>query len=248
MNIRIYNGTGTSSVVSLMLLLQHILYPFSISTIDFQELSTNDWKNNTSLLIIPGGVESFYERDLLPIHIAEWVSLGNSYFGICAGSYFASDSIEFELNRPDYAYQSNDTLHLAKFRAVGSISRNYAYNSLTGVEAISINYQDQVFPVFVNGGPAFISNDKSSDSTRIIATYSMSNEPAIIQTKYGKGTVILSGPHIEISIEELTQMLKVLKNTTDNWKILNQASQRLQASENFRQQLFLDILSRFGLL
>ena len=101
MIIRIYNGIGVSEAS-----LKHAYHTFqchvspkySISYISPEEIIRGMWIQKTHLLVIPGGADQYYARALNGQGnnlIKRFVIQGGHFLGICAGSYYGGNYVEF---------------------------------------------------------------------------------------------------------------------------------------------------------
>lgn len=103
MNVLIYADTGVSSnsLSNTRAALADLLadsYDLKLATA--QTLLSDPWESSTSLLVFPGGRDLPYCASLngkANRRIKEWVKGGGKYLGICAGAYYGSGRIEFEV-------------------------------------------------------------------------------------------------------------------------------------------------------
>lgn len=159
--------------------------------------------NNAKFFCLGGGFDRGYLKALGQdgcSAVQEFVKLGGYYIGICAGAYFAADSIEFDLNGP-LEVREERFLKFFKGKCIGPMN-NFEYNSEMGAVAVELDvvaYSNSYF-AYLNGGCYFESED---ESFKIIARYKSNQKPAIIKEKYGDGFVLLSGVHIEFNPNHL---------------------------------------------
>jgi biotin---protein ligase len=186
--------------------------------------------------------------------IRDYVAEGGSYLGICAGSYFASSRVEFEVGRSGYEVTGNRSLALTSRKAVGSVSKQYVYGSDSGAEAKRFSFNpDFIFEeevrLYVNGGPVFLpfAMPAANTSEEILAVYADTQMPAILHTKLGHGNAILTSPHVEISYSEIETTRWFLDRNSASYKRLTGISPFLKHSENARMELFRNLLQRLGL-
>ena len=251
LNVLLYNGPGVSALQSQLLsvLKSHLSESFDVMYVDEQVINHQPWEETTSLLVIPGGQDLFYLKSLLEkgVHkINNFVANGGSYLGICAGAYFASDAIEFELNRHDYQVKGSRPLKFCNVMAVGSYAKQFQYGSEAGAVAQMVRYQDQQFPIYLNGGPFFKLNDQN---TSVLATYP-DGKAAIVFTKVGQGHVVLTGPHVEVDNEYLVNtmyQMKVTGNKEQDALKLADIYDQMKSTQDMRNQLLADIFSIMGL-
>ncbi len=105
--ILIYKGAGVcpQSVSSLIFSLQQEKYDqkYLISCVDKSIFSNDQWHKETELLIFPGGRDIPYHHALRGRpndSIRNFVLEGGKFLGICAGGYYGSAVVEFELGHP----------------------------------------------------------------------------------------------------------------------------------------------------
>lgn len=170
-----------------------------------KEVAQGHWRKKTALFVMPGGRDLFYLRDLKKggaTQIRQFVEEGGSYFGICAGGYFASSSIEFEKGTENEIV-GDRPLQFFPGKAKGSAYGNnkYAVDSHRGVEAALIHWNEKHCRVYFNGGSFFDRADEYPNVTVLARYASLQGSPAsIISCKIGEGRAILSGVHCEYSL------------------------------------------------
>lgn len=156
-------------------------------------------KNPVDLLIMPGGKSWKYLEDLgvEGAHsIREYIKNGGSYFGICAGAYFAVSQrqgpspkpIPYGIGLLDGVAYDGTALKTSPFRG-GMMS---IQNFLPGFKS--------KFQILMLGGPSFhfSEQEKSKKQIEVLQTFAGINTPALIRFQYGQGKVLLSGPHGEV--------------------------------------------------
>src|SRR5688572_21159442 len=105
-NILIYSGLGVGpkSLANTVSMLSSLASEdYVIKTVVPDTIISRDWLENTALLVMPGGADSPYMEKLAGVgnqNIREYVQNGGKYLGICAGAYYAADSIEFAKGDP----------------------------------------------------------------------------------------------------------------------------------------------------
>jgi len=220
MQTRVYNGPGTEKVNSVVLpaikdsLSRLHLDKVHASTISRDEFYTTDWMKDTVLLILPGGRDLPYLRDLKDIvltNIRHFIEKGGSFLGLCAGAYFSSGYVCFEKGTPLEVVGQRD-LKLFAGTARGSVYPGFKYNSTAGSVIAPVNVMNKklikcgnVSHAYFNGGCEFIP-DPGFTNYKTLATYvDFPGANAIIYTKRGKGRIILSGVHPEIDSKYLVE-------------------------------------------
>ena len=209
MNVLIYGGVGTSpvSVKCTLNTISAILSPFfDVKCIDSEFLNNEPWEKYCRCIVIPGGADlpyvSHLKSDTLQ-RIRKWVANGGIYIGICAGAYFASSSIEFEKDRPEYKICENRELALFEGSSLGAVFPNFEYNTEKGSHAaLLVDENARDFVTYFNGGCSFKYNEGDSNYVTL-ARYKEANMlPAIVFGFLGKGKVLLTGAHIEYAEED----------------------------------------------
>jgi len=254
MDILIYCGEGTGqapvaqakAAISKLLLHRH-----DIKLVNHNALINEPWMESTALLIIPGGRDLPYTKLLNGKgneKIKKYVENGGSFLGLCAGGYYGSQRIEFELNTK---LEVKGDRELAFFPgcAAGGVFPGFVYESELGSRAASIaldksclvDVSKETIKVYYNGGCSFHLNDGADGSNiRPLAFYDdegAKGKMAIIECKVGKGTAILSGVHFEYDPHLLDS------NDPTSSKIIPELNQ--YNSERF--QLIRSVLRRLGL-
>lgn len=121
--------------------------------------------------------------------LREFIFNGGSYVGFCAGAFFADQWID-----------DNKTV-----QGLGVLAgETYDFLPTETATVLPISWGTEVREMYHQGGPAFRLNFNSdsgssagtNSNVAILARYSDS-APAIIEYSYGKGKVILVGPHPE---------------------------------------------------
>lgn len=210
--VGLYTGPGTwgDGIWALKLF-------FNNYNIKYKELDPKNIENNLSgidILIIPGGWSWDYAKALGTrggVAIKDFVANGGTIIGICAGAYYLSKSIIWEGRR--YIY----SLKLINVTAIGP-KEGYPWptSSIVNItlrkELASI-LNSKLVKTLYYGGPEFI--DVESDII-ILAYYTDDLRPAIVMGKYGKGTVILIGVHLEMR-EDTWPLLLILMRLSTNY-------------------------------
>lgn len=197
--VAIYNGPGTwaDGIVSFEKfcdwkgITHEQVTPNDVNTIQLKDYYQG--------IFMPGGDAYYYKLAINASglqHIRDLVNLGGFYMGMCAGSYFACDSIEWEGGIYDYQ------LELFNGFARGAIDAidpwpNYTMTNVTMNMNNPINaYSSGHETILYYGGPVY--EPKPAQAMDTIATWdSWYNLPAIVNFTYGNGRVLFSGPHPE---------------------------------------------------
>lgn len=205
-------------------------------------LKTTDWEKETSLLIVPGGRDVFYNQSLQgqgSEKISRFIREGGAYLGLCAGAYFAAHSIEFEKGGPFEVCAKRDLEFypgLAKGSAYGS--NKYCSDSEAGAEAALVSWKQSPGFVYFNGGCVFV-DAHQYPNVEVLATYcDLKDDPAaIVSCTYGKGRALLSGVHVEWDSSLLNRESPHLKKLIPS----------LEKGNARRRELFRDMLTRLNI-
>ncbi|KAG0246276.1 biotin-protein ligase [Mortierella sp. GBAus27b] len=226
MNVLVYSGDGTSraSLIHTVNSLRSIVGQYyDVIKIDDKGLLTEPWEESTSLLVMPGGRDLPYVRDLSgPINdrIRAYVHGGGRFFGICAGAYYAADRISFEQGSP-LQVQGSRELKFFPGECRGAVYPGFVYESEGGAKAVAIRLHQESFSqdllgfdetkVYFNGGGYFVDADKYP-GTKILALYKdepgqidahIGEKAAMIACQVGHGVAILTGIHPEYDATHL---------------------------------------------
>lgn len=150
---------------------------------------------NFDVVVFPGGYSYGYKRGIDDWQdILDYVAAGGSYYGVCAGSYYASEEIEWEGRWYDYM-----PLFLGQDRGPldGSSYPDYELMTLNVNDSVIGNLGDIVMMYYGGGWKDQL--DRSNAVT--VATYEYSGaddgKPDAIRFTYGDGRVLLIGSHPE---------------------------------------------------
>ena len=211
-----------------------------------EQLITDSWETQAALLIIPGGADIPYAQALNGIgnqKIRSYVESGGSFLGICAGSYYGGEFVDFAKGT---ALEVQGHRELSFFNGVvrGPVLAPYDYQSNSGARAAQITWKDPLgfqentsFTVYYNGGGYFV-GASTKNQTRVLASYDIGEEvAAIVECQVGSGRVILSGVHFEYDPNLLD----------DNDDYLQQIIPDLRTDNSKRIQLVQHLLERLNL-
>ena len=207
-NVALYSGRGVWDEGKMALIQMFRAYDFSIDTVNADYINSGSLEHY-NLLVIPGGWAVNYRRDINSTgisNIRNFVQNGGVYLGICAGAYFAANTVEWRGRT--YSYP------LSLFNGVASGPID-TIASWPNYSITSINVHDSNEWVLYYGGPYFYGNIFDT-----IALYNINNKSAIIQLNYGRGIVILSGVHPEIeedSDRDSTDFASELPDSGSDW-------------------------------
>ena len=224
-------------------------YGISVERIDTDRiLYSNKLNDSTLALIMPGGASDIYEKQLGEKgndKIREYVSNGGSYFGICAGAYYACKNTEFEIGQDDLEINKSYGLDLVEAKAVGSLSKELNINSFSrgpeAVDIVDVCSDGNIFKSYYHGGPKFEHQSDKNKDFDVIANYHLPNSDdkasAIVEKNYDNGYVCLSGVHPEVSYDCFKEFYE---NDYRYENILN----KLKQCEESRKALFYKLMDK----
>lgn len=200
-NIVIYNDEGVGEFC--LHCTSKFFEPHGFRLANAEDIIDGSVLRDAALFVIPGGADKPYARKLNGrgnANIRNFVDTGGIYLGLCAGAYYGCRALEFHKGRPDEVVDQRD-LALIDAVAYGSLPDIARYYDLTPMSANITTLSlpnGKSFEALYYGGPAFRFSDKNIE---ILASYAAvpGNPSAIISAKHGKGRVILSGVHLEIT-------------------------------------------------
>jgi glutamine amidotransferase-like uncharacterized protein len=247
--VLIYNDKGTSSrcIQALVLALQdeNVHRNYSIDFADRFLFKSNAWQGETALLIFPGGRDIPYHRALkgrVNQKLREYVESGGNYFGICAGGYYGSASVEFEKGNPLEVIENRELAFFpdkASGPAYGLGEFCYETEKGSKIAKLKIandtNVGMRFSAAYYNGGCTFV-NAAAYSNVDIVAYYAeLENAAAIVQCQVGKGRAILSGVHPEYGSNYLKESFHIALLPA------------LKEIESQRKELFKHLLLRLGI-
>tara|TARA_Y100001934_G_scaffold114882_1_gene140623 strand:+ start:289 stop:1137 length:849 start_codon:yes stop_codon:yes gene_type:complete len=241
--------------------LKKSLPDFEIRRVKRQDLISkrNFNAKNVAAFILPGaGSNGEYDKRLQydgMQAIKDYVNEGGLFFGICAGAYYASSRLEWKQGVPDKERTKEPPLKLFNGVAKGPIRKLLQDNSkdwhwdqaiAVPVKVTFKNGEEKEIKALYWGGPHLLSDRPliENPDNFIKARFSslIARPPCLIETKVGKGTVILSSIHPEVSKERLMMFTTGNHNRVDEMKeVLSQ----LEPYEADRQRLwdeFMDLI------
>ncbi len=167
----------------------------------------------TSLLIIPGGADKPYVADLKGSRnqaIKEYIMGGGKVLAFCAGAYYLSQKVEFDMGGP---LEVSGTRELVAFPGIarGPVFGPYHYGSDEGGRVVDLEITADlksslpgafdITRVYFDGGCEFVDADKFP-GVKVLARYSRTHtkSAAIIEVPMGRGKIILCGAHPDITL------------------------------------------------
>ena len=145
-----------------------------------------------------GGFSSQYRIGILEHQLLrEFVEGGGSFLGICAGAYYAANTMRWHGGMTDYP------LNLFDGDAIGPLP-NVSWGQSTTIALnpghLANQRSEAALIVYYMDGPYFAWQEHPKIET--IATYDVNDKPAVISFTYGQGRVLLIGPHPEMGYDQ----------------------------------------------
>ncbi|MBS0629408.1 MAG: hypothetical protein JSS30_04185 [Verrucomicrobia bacterium] len=205
--ILIYRDEGTDQfcIHSLLSALKMEKIDHEIQLVDSSHLRSRNWQTSTSLVIIPGGRDIPYHQALQGLgnqNLKEFVQSGGKYFGICAGAYYGSGTIEFERGGPLEVLATRELKFfpgIARGPAYGP--GKFSYQNEQGAQIARLISRGKPTAAYFNGGCSFVDAENFEGITVLARYADIEGEPAgIIHCAVGAGEAILCGVHPEHTV------------------------------------------------
>ena len=245
-NLILASGTGSTveSVRHCLYTLRRLLSPnYAVIPITGDMILKEPWQSSCAALVFPGGADQGYCRTLNGAgnrRIRQYVEQGGKYIGFCAGGYYGTKRVEFEVGNKLLEVIGDRELAFYPGTSRGCAFSGFVYHSEKGARAseLSINKSavtsgaiPNVLKSYYNGGGVFVDAPKYADQgIEILADYSDKldvdagdGKAAIVYCKVGKGAALLTGPHPEFVFGFCKPI--------DNWSLTKPRF----ASQNLRQ-------------
>lgn len=213
LDVLVYKGHGVSetSLFHTLATLNTLLRPnYTVTPVDAELLKNQPWAPSCALLVIPGGRDLPYVKDLAPAiqKIKDFVENGGAYLGICAGAYFGSARVEWEVGTRVEVVGDRD---LKFFPGIsrGCAYPGFEYESEAGAQLLDITAtihgegSEQRFEgIYYNGGGFFEGADTPQmRALGVMVTARYPNgKAAAVTCAVGKGTAALWGLHPEYAV------------------------------------------------
>lgn len=248
--------------------LRRLLSPYyAILNVNSSTLLTEPWPSYTSLLVFPGGADLQYCREFNGKGnqlITKYIRQGGRYIGFCAGAYYGSGRVEFEVGSREMEVSGPRELKFFPGTARGAVFKGFQYGTHENAVAANVAVDKSLFentdkdfpstfPVYSNGGCLFVDAEKyKRNGIEVLARYTdqlavkgsdedsdtlldATKPAAVIYTKVGNGSVVLSGIHPEFS-PELLQRYPSNEKYTDT---LNQLAGAQASRLSFLKSVFI---------
>eukprot|EP01085_Mycamoeba_gemmipara_P003606 Mycagemm_TRINITY_DN10289_c2_g9::TRINITY_DN10289_c2_g9_i1::g.3606::m.3606 type:complete len:235 gc:universal TRINITY_DN10289_c2_g9_i1:998-294(-) len=199
-SLRVLLYTGQGARGRGIPLLASLIREHGGSVVTSETIPENTRRDNTDVIILPGGSASSELNGLGGRGkgiIRRFVESGGGYVGICAGAFAGSGCTQHE----DFGLRLLPALYL-RHKVPRTDVRGSIVLALSG-EAVQWGGQDEV-TCWYHNGPLFPAYNLPA-GVRVLATIKegvngvkrMNRRATIVAGKYGRGTVILCGPHPE---------------------------------------------------
>lgn len=242
-DVLVYSGPGVSASAlhHTLKTLRLLLSSYDVKTVNAKSLALDPWQKGTSMVVIPGGRDLPFVSELSKTHhhteagsskghqasekVRDFVERGGSYFGICAGAYFASSHCTFEQGTAMEVDGPRPFLRFFPGTCQGTVYPGFVYESDKGARIIDIERTASAgrWRCHYNGGGAFMSAQKyANQGVEVLATYcdaqpeelmlgltlsetqprrpDYAGEAAAIVVTVGKGKALLFGTHPEFPL------------------------------------------------
>ena len=116
--------------------------------------------------------------------IRAFVERGGAYLGFCSGAFLADTTVDDD----------------GKVKGIGLLpfsTADYEVDQDDNVDMVWMKWGSRPRHVFFNGGATFVLPSPLPHGLKVLATYQPDGKPAAIQTKFGRGNVVLTGAHPE---------------------------------------------------
>ncbi|KAM0752249.1 class II aaRS and biotin synthetase [Meredithblackwellia eburnea MCA 4105] len=215
LNILVYNGSGVSAasrdhtINSLKSFLGH---RYDIQFVTPKSLRDEPWTETCALLVFPGGRDLPYLFDLggeANRRIREWVKSGGRYLGFCAGAYYASARVEFEVGTAMEVVGDRE-LNFYPGTCQGTVFPGFAYETEAGARQVQVGLNRTAWrdhwpgspesaSVWYNGGGCFVGAQDAGSHVQSLATYSdLPGQPSAgVRCQVGAGVAVLWAVHPE---------------------------------------------------
>ena len=218
-----------------------------ICIVDRADVLSADFNpRQVAAFVLPGASRGAYDEKLGADGIAaikKYVCDGGTFAGFCAGAYFASEKIEWRLETPEKRKVKSPVLNFFNGIARGPVPRllscdntNWEWGHMTAVPITAKLPLSAAFNMraLYCGGPQFIG---AADGFNVLARFeSLQGKPPAVMTRpYGRGRVLLSAIHPEVSPEQLRPFTQSRVNSL---AYIKNVLETLEKDEPFRTALW----------
>ncbi|WVW80144.1 biotin-[acetyl-CoA-carboxylase] ligase [Kwoniella bestiolae CBS 10118] len=228
--VLVYSGPGVSPLslshtiltLSLLLLPHYIVQPVTPDI-----LSSQPWEPSCALLVVPGGrdlpfVEELTTKRRVTKRIKAYVEEGGKYLGICAGAYFGTREVRFDVGGGMEVVGERD-LAFFSGSSEGPTFPGFQYASESGSRAVSLFLEPSssssshrsIDHIYYNGGGHFILPSPRPSNVEVLARYADTGKEedpiAVVLTRNGKGKSVLCSIHPEYPLNDPPARLAINK-------------------------------------
>jgi biotin--protein ligase len=191
LKIYLYCGEGVGS--RSLLETKNFLSSYGlVEEIDAKGVILGSWANDAALFVIPGGADLPYCQLLNGAGnkaILEYVREGGAYLGICAGSYYAGNFVEFAKGTD---LEILGPRELAFFSGTVEGPTFWPFPQEREVVLASPLIEKEAVCHYAGGG-----HFRGASLNQILARYVETGDAAIIECQAGRGGALLSSVHLE---------------------------------------------------
>lgn len=208
----------------------------NVSFADANDILNGALDKSVFLFVMPGGADLYYCEKLNGDGnrlIREFVEEGGHYLGICAGAYYGAREIDWgkgEITGPR-------ELAFADQKATGPVYEFLEENDIgkSWHNIVDVTIGGERYIALYAAGPVFDGEG--------LASYS-NGQTAIVKKQVGKGTVILSSPHIEYAPKDLEKVTYRHLNKSLDWAQKN--IERFARNHHAERDLWSRVLKEFA--
>lgn len=170
------------------------------------EIRASDaWHATTRVLAMPGGADLPYAARLNGpgnASIRRYLEAGGAYLGVCAGAYYASAAVAWEVASPQRITGQRE---LALFDGVAhgslhDLAAPYTLDHLRCTAVAHVSAQAREFRALYWGGPEFVPNAGARYTPLLTyVTAETRDRIAAVRVEVGRGRAVLTGVHAEVS-------------------------------------------------
>jgi biotin---protein ligase len=214
-NVLIYSGRGVSpsALSHTTTCLRALLLPqYSVRDIATSALISEPWSRTCALLVFPGGRDKPYHEDLEHAceTIRQYVQDGGACLSFCAGAYFMSRRVEWEVGSSNQVI-GDRALGFFPGTCEGCVYPGFSYDDETGARTIALEVESGngaspriIEGIYYNGGGHFVDAEKmEGQGVTPLARYidgEGAGKVAAVACVIGKGKAVLWGAHPEYSL------------------------------------------------
>ncbi len=191
-----------------------------------ETINTGDLSGRYQALYFPGGYAYYYKMAIDQNgveNIKDFVRNGGGYLGICAGAYFACDSVIWEEDgKIDYPLDLFDGLAVGAIDAIAPWD-DYTMTTVNLHPDNPINQFEPSYEIMLYYGGPYFSPHATAKIDTVGGWAVWHDEPAIINFTVDSGRVLLIGPHPEIEEDldrDSTDFAQELEDAGSDWPFL----------------------------